>query len=95
MKPVLLLFVAAGAAAVLSSCGDDEGATSDTRACDAEPEVLTTEDGVAFVRTPDACFDDLPDWPYEPHTVEIDGLRQVRVDEGLIDGKILEHSVIV
>ncbi len=44
--------------------------------CDAEPEVLTTDDGVDFVRTPDACFEDLPDWPYEPQYVEIDGLRQ-------------------
>lgn len=28
--------------------------------CGAEPELLITADGVEFVRTPDACFDDLP-----------------------------------
>lgn len=31
-------------------------------------EVMTTEAGVEFVRTPDACFENLPDWPYEPHS---------------------------
>lgn len=50
--------------------------------CNAEPEIMTTEDGVEFVRTPDACFENLPDWPYEPQYVEIDGLRQAYVDTG-------------
>ena len=47
-----------------------------------EVEIMTTESGVEFVRTPDACFKDLPDWPYEPQYVEIDGLRQAYVDLG-------------
>ncbi len=50
--------------------------------CFAEPEVMTTAEGVEFVRTPDACFDNLPDWDYEPLYVEIDGLRQAYVDVG-------------
>jgi pimeloyl-ACP methyl ester carboxylesterase len=50
--------------------------------CFAELEVMTTADGVEFVRTPDACFENLPDWPYEPQYVEIDGLRQAYVDVG-------------
>ena len=50
--------------------------------CGAEPEVMRTEAGVAFVRTPDACFEGLPDWDYEPQYVEIDGLRQAYVDVG-------------
>jgi pimeloyl-ACP methyl ester carboxylesterase len=50
--------------------------------CFAEPEVMTTADGVEFVRTPDACFENLPDWSYEPQYVEIDGLRQAYVDVG-------------
>lgn len=50
--------------------------------CQAELEVMTTADGVEYVRTPDACFEDLPDWPYEPQYVEIDGLRQAYVDVG-------------
>jgi len=59
------------------------------RPCDAEPEILTTPDGVEFVRTPDACFEGLPDWPYAPHYVEIDGLRQAYVDEGPAEGPVV------
>ncbi len=43
---------------------------------------MITADGVEFVRTPDACFENLPDWPYEAQYVEIDGLRQAYVDVG-------------
>jgi haloalkane dehalogenase len=50
--------------------------------CQAELEVMIADAGVEFVRTPDACFENLPDWPYEPHYVEIDGLRQAYVDVG-------------
>ncbi|MBN2556508.1 MAG: alpha/beta fold hydrolase [Anaerolineales bacterium] len=52
-----------------------------------EVEIMTTDAGVEFVRTPDTCFDDLPDWPYEPHYVEIDGLRQAYVDVGPADAE--------
>ena len=52
-----------------------------------EVEIMTTEAGVEFVRTPDACFEDLPDWPYEPHYVEIDGLRQAYVEVGPADAE--------
>lgn len=47
-----------------------------------ELEVMTTADDVEFVRTPDACFENLPDWPYEAQYVDIDGLRQAYVDVG-------------
>jgi haloalkane dehalogenase len=50
-------------------------------------EVMTTAEGVEFVRTPDACFENLPDWPYEPQYVEIDGLRQAYVDVGSADAE--------
>ena len=33
-------------------------------------------------RTPDERFDDLPGYPYEPHYVEVDGLRLHHLDEG-------------
>ncbi|MEO1059914.1 MAG: haloalkane dehalogenase [Actinomycetota bacterium] len=65
-------------------CSDDEG---DAGSCGAEPEVRSTDAGVEFVRTPDACFDDLPDWPYAPEYVELNGLRQAYVDEGPDDGE--------
>jgi pimeloyl-ACP methyl ester carboxylesterase len=76
----LVMFVA------LSSCNGDK---ESTRACDAEPEILTTSSGVEFVRTPDSCFEGLPNWSYEPHYVEIDGLRQAYVDEGPMDGEVI------
>ncbi|HEY5532946.1 MAG TPA: haloalkane dehalogenase [Candidatus Anoxymicrobiaceae bacterium] len=46
------------------------------------PKIMTTADGVRFVRTPDARFKDLPGFPYKARYVEIDGLRQAYVDEG-------------
>jgi haloalkane dehalogenase len=33
-------------------------------------------------RTPDERFDNLPGYPYEPHYVEVDGLRLHHIDEG-------------
>jgi haloalkane dehalogenase len=54
---------------------------------DVDVEVMTTDAGVEFVRTPDACFEDLPDWPYDPQYVEIDGLRQAYVDVGPADAE--------
>jgi haloalkane dehalogenase len=50
--------------------------------CNIDLEIMTTDDGVEFVRTPDACFENLIDWDYEPLYVEIDGLRQAYVDVG-------------
>ena len=82
--------LAASAALVMTVAGPASGVSAqDELACDAEPIVMTTADGVDFVRTPDACFEDLPDWPYEPHYVEIDGLRQAYVDEGPADGEVV------
>ena len=78
---------------LVAACGDDDnGAAEDisgTAECDAEPVILTTDDGVEFVRTPDSCFENLPDFPYEAHYVEIDGLRQAYVDEGPADGEVV------
>ncbi len=58
-------------------------------ACDGDndesTEIMTTMDGVQFVRTPDASFENLPDFPYEDKYIEIDGLRQGYVDEGPAD----------
>ena len=56
---------------------------------DQELVVQTTSEGIAFVRTPDEFFDGLPDWPYEPKYIEIDGLRQGYVDEGPTDGEVV------
>ena len=39
----------------------------------------------SIVRTPDAQFRDLPGYPFEPHYVEVDGLRLHYVDEGPVE----------
>ncbi|MEO0599046.1 MAG: hypothetical protein AAF126_23255, partial [Chloroflexota bacterium] len=44
--------------------------------CFVEPDIMTTDDGVEFVRTPDECFENLPEWDYEAQYIEIDGLLQ-------------------
>ncbi|MEM8923864.1 MAG: haloalkane dehalogenase [Actinomycetota bacterium] len=82
-------------ALIVVGCGADgaddggAGASGDGTPCDAEPIVRTTDDGVDYVRTPDACFDDLPGWSYAPQYVEIDGLRQAYIDEGPSDGEVV------
>ncbi|MEO1171511.1 MAG: haloalkane dehalogenase [Myxococcota bacterium] len=83
-EALLLVFTAA-----LAACSNDNEDSSVTQACDAEAEVMTTASGVEYVRTPDACFNGLPDWPYEYQFVEIDGLRQAYVEEGPADGEVI------
>lgn len=39
-------------------------------------------DKIEFLRTPDEYFNNLKDYPFSPHYVEIDGLRMHYVDEG-------------
>lgn len=56
---------------------------------DGEMQILTTSDGVKFVRTPDTYFQDLPDWPYEAKYVDIDGLRQGYAESGPADGEVV------
>lgn len=66
-----------------AGCGDSSTPVeSPAVACDSEPEIRTTADGVEFVRTPDSCFESLPDFPYEVRFMEIDGLRLAYFDEG-------------
>jgi haloalkane dehalogenase len=43
-------------------------------------------------RTPESRFEGLPDWPYEPRYVSVDGLRLARVDEGTGDPVVLLHG---
>ncbi|MEM6956408.1 MAG: alpha/beta fold hydrolase, partial [Myxococcota bacterium] len=71
----------------IEEMGADEGAAP--TACTAEAVLQTAAGGIEFVRTPDECFEGLPDWPYEPEYVELDGLRQAYVDEGPADGPVV------
>ena len=70
---------------IMMSVGCRDAEVGTPLECDMEPEIMTTADGVQFVRTPDERFDNLPDFPYEAKYVEIDGLRQGYVDEGPAD----------
>ncbi len=42
-----------------------------------------------LLRTPDERFENLPDFPFEPHYVEVDGIRIHYVDEGLKDAEVI------
>jgi haloalkane dehalogenase len=44
---------------------------------------------VDILRTPDERFADLPDFPFAPHYVEVDGLRMHYLDEGPADGPVV------
>lgn len=74
---------------VTIGCGCGNDGTTNQNGKDlgrySKPKIITTADGVQFVRTPDACFKDLPGFPYKARYVEIDGLRQGYVDEGPAD----------
>ena len=42
-----------------------------------------------LLRTPDERFENLPDFPFEPHYLEIDKIRIHYVDEGNKDGEVM------
>lgn len=48
----------------------------------------TTSTGIPFLRTPDESFQDLPNFNYEPHYLDIDGLRLHYIDEGPRDAPV-------
>lgn len=52
-------------------------------------EIYTTKDNVKFVRTPEERFENLYNFPYEPHYALIDGLRMHYVDEGSKSGGVI------
>jgi len=45
-----------------------------------------TDNGIEFLRTPDERFTDLPDYPWKPNYVTVDGFRMAYLDEGPTDG---------
>lgn len=56
---------------------------------DKSVPVHTASSGWEYVRTPEERFENLPDYPFAPNYVEIDGLRMHYLDEGLKDGEII------
>ena len=55
----------------------------------SDAEILTTPDGIEFVRTPEERFLGLPGFPYTPKYLEIDGLRQGYVEAGPLGGEVV------
>ncbi|MBS0408614.1 MAG: alpha/beta fold hydrolase [Proteobacteria bacterium] len=51
-------------------------------------QVLTTPKGVPFVRTPEAAFDDIEEFPYASDYVTFEGLRLHYIDVGPVDGPV-------
>jgi pimeloyl-ACP methyl ester carboxylesterase len=51
--------------------------------------VLRTPAGVEFVRTPEERFENLKDFPYEAHYLEVDGFRLAYEDEGPADAPVV------
>jgi haloalkane dehalogenase len=45
-----------------------------------------------ILRTPDELFNNLPEFPFEPHYVEVDGLRIHYIDEGEGDAILCLHG---
>lgn len=54
-----------------------------------DAEILWTTTGRPFVRTPDECFANLPDYPWEPNYAEVDGMRMHYVDAGDPNGEVV------
>ncbi len=51
-------------------------------------QVLTTDQGVQFLRTPEAAFEGLPDFDHAPAYITFEGLRLAYVDVGPRDGPV-------
>jgi haloalkane dehalogenase len=86
------LFVVCAIGLALSACGADDSETlpPDPEAgisCTAALQTRTSANGVQYVRTPNSCFNNLPDWNYEVKYVEIDGLRQAYYEAGPKSGE--------
>lgn len=56
---------------------------------ESEVKILTTAVGIEFIRTPEAQFENLPEWPHYYKYVEIDGLRKAYAEAGPADGELV------
>jgi haloalkane dehalogenase len=60
--------------------------------CNLHPDdiqVSVTAASLEFVRTPDACFETLDGYDFDPDYADIDGLRMHYVDEGPREGEVI------
>ncbi len=54
-----------------------------------DADIRWTDSGRPFVRTPDECFADLPDYPWTPNYAGVDGMRMHYVDAGDPGGEVV------
>ncbi len=54
-----------------------------------DAEIHWTASGRPFVRTPDQCFDAIPDFPWAPNFADVDGMRMHYVEAGDPDGQVV------
>jgi len=78
-RPPHWILITLIACLIIASCGDDE---AEAPTCKSEPVMHTTAAGITFVRTPEACFEGIPNFPYAHKYVEIDGMRQGYAEDG-------------
>ncbi len=52
-------------------------------------EIYTTKNNIKYVRTPEERFQNLKDFPYEPHYVQVEDLRMHYIDEGSQSGEVI------
>jgi len=52
-------------------------------------EIYTTKNNVKYVRTPEERFENLKDYPFEPHYVLVEDLRMHYIDEGSESGEVI------
>ena len=72
-----------------SDSSDEKGIQALCKIAEEDIQVNTTAANSEFVRTPDACFDNLDGYPFAPNYVEVEGLRYHFVDEGPRDGEVI------
>ena len=80
---------------LLFGCSDDSESNRNASTFDdcnlpaQDIVVNSTESGIEFVRTPDACFESLDGYDFAPSYITVDGLRMHYVDAGPSDGEII------
>ncbi len=52
-------------------------------------EIYTTKNNIKYVRTPEERFENLKDFPYEPHYALVEDLRMHYIDEGSESGEVI------
>lgn len=80
---------------LLSGCSDGSDSNGNTTAFDdcnlpaRHIAISSTESGIEFVQTPEACFESFDGYDFEPHYAIVNGLRMHYVNAGADDGDVI------